>query len=433
MPSTGKTNRPSTGAAPVRSWLVRARRLGHPIVLAGLFAVGTALAQPPTVTGSPAPEENRKTLRAELEAVLRDIDIGKERQTTIAADIEALGRDRGRLSEQLVATAARLRETEAKIGVTETRIAELDRDVTRTRASLDGRRAVLAEVLAALQRMGRNPPPAIAVRPRDALDAVRSAILVGAVLPELRDRAEALLADLQTLRSLQAGAASERERFRAEAADLVAERRRLELLVEERRKTSGDREASLVEERRRTAELAQKAASLRDLLAALDGAATTKPPQPTPGRPATTLAGAHGGLPLPVLGETVLRFGETDAAGLGSKGVSIAARSGAAVTSPCDGTVIFAGPFRSYGKLLIINGGGGYHVLLAGMERIDVEIGQSVLAGEPVGFMGARPAENGGESPATDRPVLYVEFRRDGTPLDPSPWWAKARDEKVRG
>ena len=426
------THRPSTGLSPGRRIVARARRLGPILTLAALLVADPAPAQPPVAGATTAPDADRKALGAELEAVLHDIDLGKERQTAIAADIEALGRDRGRLAEQLVATAARLRETEAKLGVTETRIADLDRDVERTRASLEARRAVLAEVLAALQRMGRNPPPALAVRPRDALDAVRSAILVGAVLPELKDRAEALLADLQTLRSLQSGAASERERFRAEATDLVAERQRLELLVEERRKTTGDREASLTEERRRTAELAQKAASLRDLLAALGGTGAPKP-EPSFGRPSTKLADARGGLPLPVLGETVLRFGETDAAGLGSKGVSIAARSGAAVTSPCDGAVIFAGPFRSYGKLLIINGGGGYHVLLAGMERIDVEIGQSVLAGEPVGFMGARSDTIGGVPPAADRPILYVEFRKDGTPLDPSPWWAKARDEKVRG
>jgi septal ring factor EnvC (AmiA/AmiB activator) len=108
----------------------------------------------------------------------------------------------------------------------------------------------------------------------------------------------------------------------------------------------------------------------------------------------------------------------------------IATRAAAQVTAPCDGWVVYAGPFRSYGQLLILNAGGGYHVLLAGMERISVELGQFVLTGEPVAVMGAGgPATAAG---ASGQPVLYVEFRKDGAPVDPSPWWANA-SEKVRG
>ena len=393
----------------------------------------TGTAPPAATTEDATAGDRRAALRAELEGVLHDIDLGKERQTAIAAEIETLTRDRSRLSEQLVATGDRLREAERRLDLTEHRIADLERDLTRTRASLAGRRGVLADVLAALQRIGRNPPPAIVVRPEDALASVRSAILIGALLPDLREQAEALLSDLQTLQGLETAAHGERDRFHAEAEELVAERERLRLLVEERRKAGGEREASLVGERRRAAELADRAGSLRDLLTALDKAATTAPAPPPGSRPPADydLAAARGRLPPPVAGEAVLRFGENDAAGLASKGLSIAARPNAAVTSPCDGAVIFAGPFRSYGKLLIINGGGGYHVVLAGMERIDVEIGQTVLAGEPVGFMGSGPEAAG--RPERDRPILYVEFRKDGTSIDPSPWWAKARDEKVRG
>ena len=104
------------------------------------------------------------------------------------------------------------------------------------------------------------------------------------------------------------------------------------------------------------------------------------------------------------------------------------------VTSPSDGWVVFSGNFRSYGQLLIINVGGGYHVLLAGLERISVELGQFVLTGEPVGVMG-RDATLGHSfiaSGPSDRPVLYVEFRKDGNSIDPTPWWASA-EEKVRG
>ena len=92
-------------------------------------------------------------------------------------------------------------------------------------------------------------------------------------------------------------------------------------------------------------------------------------------------------------------------------------------------------PFRNYGQVLILNAGGGYHVVLAGMDRISVNVGQFVLTGEPVAVMGggvaSRRAAGGVRAPS--QPVLYVEFRKDGTPIDPSPWWATSKGEKVRG
>ena len=106
---------------------------------------------------------------------------------------------------------------------------------------------------------------------------------------------------------------------------------------------------------------------------------------------------------------------------------------GAEITAPCDGWVVYAGPFRSYGQLLILNAGGGYHVLLAGMERISVDLGQFVLTGEPVAVMGGEAQVSAAVATGSKQPVLYVEFRKDGTPIDPSPWWATNEGEKVRG
>ena len=96
--------------------------------------------------------------------------------------------------------------------------------------------------------------------------------------------------------------------------------------------------------------------------------------------------------------------------------------------------MVYAGPFRNYGQLLILNAGGGYHVLLAGMERISVDVGQFVLTGEPVAVMGggAQSAVTA-HSGRSSQPVLYVEFRKDGIPVDPGPWWAASEGEKVRG
>jgi septal ring factor EnvC (AmiA/AmiB activator) len=149
--------------------------------------------------------------------------------------------------------------------------------------------------------------------------------------------------------------------------------------------------------------------------------------------PAIAFAAAKGALPLPVKGVKVRDFGSTDSAGGIEKGLSVAARSGAQVTAPCDGSVVYAGPFRSYGQLLILNAGGGYHVLLAGMERISVDLGQFVLTGEPVAVMGNEPKLAAAAATGASQPILYIEFRKDGTPIDPGPWWAANHSEKVRG
>lgn len=131
---------------------------------------------------------------------------------------------------------------------------------------------------------------------------------------------------------------------------------------------------------------------------------------------------AKAKLPKPTSGKLVLKYDEKTQYGGNSKGTVFETRHAAQITSPCDGWIVYAGPFRSYGQLLIINAGGGYHVLLAGMTRIDVQPGQFVLAAEPVGTMSDAPPTVKMSSSETS-PVLYVEFRKDGRPIDPTPWW----------
>lgn len=138
--------------------------------------------------------------------------------------------------------------------------------------------------------------------------------------------------------------------------------------------------------------------------------------------PAIPFHRAKGLLPRPTSGSLVLNYDEKTQYGQNSKGIVFRTRHSAQITSPCDGWIVYAGPFRSYGQLLIINAGGGYHVLLAGMTRIDVQPGQFVLAAEPVGTM-SEPPPTVKQSSEETSPVLYVEFRKDGRPIDPAPWW----------
>jgi septal ring factor EnvC (AmiA/AmiB activator) len=126
---------------------------------------------------------------------------------------------------------------------------------------------------------------------------------------------------------------------------------------------------------------------------------------------------------MPARGQLISRFDESTALGLSTKGIVIETRARAQIVAPFDGRIAFAGPFREYGLLLIIDHGEGYHTLLAGMGQIDVLLDQHVLAGEPVGVMG---------SPGDEKPQLYVELRKRGHPINPLPWLA-AESIKVSG
>jgi len=161
------------------------------------------------------------------------------------------------------------------------------------------------------------------------------------------------------------------------------------------------------------------------------GGASLIPGSPGRIKPAIPFSDARGKLPLPAQGRRALGFGEKTQFGGQSKGIVIETRYSAQVTSPCDGWVVYAGEFRSYGQLLIINAGDGYHVLLAGLSQIDVQPGQFVLTAEPVGTMSGGQKNSSSATPVSG-PVLYVELRKDGRPIDPDPWWASGQ-QKVQG
>jgi len=374
-----------------------------------------------------------------------------ETEAALKREIEQLGADRRKLHQDLIDTAGRIRGVEAQVTATEARLKPLDNNERGIRNSLDGRRAVIGAVLAALQRIGHRPPPALIASPEDALQSVRTAMLLGAVLPEMRHEVEALANDLTALLNIRKQIAAEHDRLKNEVASLGGERARMTALVGERQKQQAEREKALDAERARATELAHQVDNLKDLIARLEqgldpatraareaGRNDTRPAmsaQRDPGRlaPAVAFASLRGHVPIPVNGVKLKEFGVPDGTGGAEKGVSIATRAGAQVTAPADGWVVYAGPFRSYGQLLILNAGNGYHVLLAGMERISVDLGQFVLTGEPVAVMG-----NGSHIAAilatgSSQPVLYIEFRKDGIPVDPGPWWAAGEGEKVRG
>ncbi|MER8519198.1 murein hydrolase activator EnvC [Mesorhizobium sp. M1076] len=430
------------------SWRVR-----YGIAVATIaLSLGVARAEN-TLDLAPDPDQSR----AEYEKVSKEITLSSERLAKLAADIAAVKKDHASITAALIQSAM----TEQKLGQDIEdiggKLEGLKAQGQKIRASLAARRDVLAEVLGALQRMGLNPPPAILVKPEDALSSVRSAILLGAVVPELRHQTDMLLADLKEQSRVTASIEAERARLTAAVGDQAAEKKRLGMLLEAKQKLAADTQTALAAEKQRSATLAAKAGSLKELIASLEadrarkaadaakaaeqktadadkGPASAAAPTELASLPvpesnrltaAAPFSALQGQIALPVTGRIKRRFGADDGNGAVMLGDMVATQSGAIVTAPADGNVLYAGPFRSYGQLLILNAGDGYHVVLAGMSRISVASGQSVLAGEPVGAMGeARVASTSASKNGNATPELYVEFRKDGKPVDPAPWWA---------
>lgn len=453
--------------APVLNLLLIAGLAGASVLGASVLDASPAQAQ----TAAPAPQtaavspDAIKQREQELEAARARQKSAEEAQAKLKAEITALGQDRTRLNQQLIDTAANVRVVETKIDEAEARLRALNGREQQMRSSLDSRRADIVEVLAALQRAGRRTPPALLVRPEDALQSLRTAMLLGAVVPELRGRAEKIAGELGELVSLRKNIAAERDQLAADRDKVRSDQTRLTALVDERQRQQSSREKDLDAENSRAIALSRQVGDLQGLIAkmeqdlqsaakaaekaaeaarqaeakaAANAAANVKP---GPGAfkdrsrttPAIAFASAKGLLPLPVNSNKIRDFGGSDGVGGVQKGISLASKPGAQVTTPCDGWVVYAGPFRSYGQLLILNAGGGYHVLIAGMERISVNIGQFVLTGEPVATMGSTSQVASILATNASQPVLYVEFRKDGTPIDPGPWWAANEGEKVRG
>ena len=422
---------------------------------------GASLAQAQTAT--PAPQtaaispDAIKQREQELEAARARQKSAEEAQAKLKAEITSLGQDRTQLNQQLIDTAANVRTVESKIDEAAARLQSLNGREQEMRSSLDSRRADIIEVLAALQRAGRRTPPALLVRPEDALQSLRTAMLLGAVVPELRGRAEKLASELGELVALRKNIATERDQLALDRDRILNDQTRLTALVDERQRQQASREKDLDAENSRAIALSKQVGDLQGLIAKMErdlqsaakaaeaakqaeakaaasaksGPAAFKDRSRT--TPAIAFASAKGLLPLPVNGNKIRDFGGSDGIGGVQKGISLASRPGSQVTTPCDGWVVYAGPFRSYGQLLILNAGGGYHVLIAGMERISVNIGQFVLTGEPVATMGSTSQVASILATNASQPVLYVEFRKDGTPIDPGPWWAANEGEKVRG
>jgi septal ring factor EnvC (AmiA/AmiB activator) len=390
-----------------------------------------------------------------LQAVEQEIQKSQDESARQRARADALKSEIDTINIDLVEAAQRVQQQEVQVAMLEGELSRLEREAALKNGKLRERRQQFSGVVMALSRIARFPTEALIAQPIPPEDTVRSAILLRAAVPAIETRAQMLKGEIENLNTTRSQVESRRLALQGALETLQVEEDRINAI---RKRKAALRAEAISKSRVATTEarkLGKQAKSLRDLVGRLDAqkkktekAALAKVAKKTPSntRPTSGLAApapsaaelkalgnialiskARGHLPFPATGRLVGLYGQALEGGLASKGISIATRASGQVISPFDGKVVFAGPFRGYGQLLIIDHGEGYHSLLAGLGRIDVEIGQPVLAGEPVSLMSEKGGLDGGAEP-----VLYVEFRRDNQPINPLPWLV-ARKGKPKG
>lgn len=398
-------------------------------LVSALCASGAALAE--TAKG-PKPSDS-------------DLAIGTTPTQTFRDRNRALEREVAKLRARMVAIAKAVQDAETALTGVEQELVSLAKRKTALQAGLKRDRAAYAATLAALQRLARQPPESLAARHGDAVRAARAATMLRHYQRAVAAHAASLRKKLAELKSVRTRIAARRDTIARTTARLAVDRTRLAVMLA---KGASLRERSAREQRRTTARLKVLASAARNLRELLDSVEQNKrieavrtpviPRGPLLSKPKgmRIFAAAHGKVIVPVRGSVVSKFGRppdankdgdggSDGSDIGpfNKGVVLETRPGAQVVAPFDGRVVFAGPFRSYGLILIIDHGGGYHTLLAGLERVDIVVNQWLLGGEPVGAMSSTHSRS---------TRLYLEIRRRGQPINPLPWLA-AQPSKANG
>lgn len=417
-------------------------------LLAGFVVIAGLIFAQPANAQSEAPKDTLKRVEQQLQT-------DKQRQQQLERQSQALQSELDDLRGRLIALADQARGQEQELDQLEESLTALEVEERERSAGLDAERQQIATLLAALQRLARIPPEAALARPESPVDTLRSALLLRDAVPALKARADALAQALTALADTRGRLVDQRSKALAARVALAEKQGEMNRLIARREELSRQTEEERVQVGQRMAALSGQATDLRQLMerieaerrAAIEAAARREAERREAERKLAELRAteqkiaerkaaeekrardeaareaarerelaakapegrpAVAGMVLPAAGKLTTRFGEADRYGATSRGVTVQTRAGAAVVAPRGGTIVFAGPFKGYGLILIVEHGNGYHSLIAGLGRIDTAVGRKVAGGEPLAVM-----------PPDGNPDLYFELRRNGQPINP--------------
>jgi septal ring factor EnvC (AmiA/AmiB activator) len=359
--------------------------------------------------GMPSATDQYRALKKEMAKSRPAVDSAKLKSDT-------LGAQAAQLRTKLVDTATRVEALEEEKGNLDSKIAQLSAQEISLSADFSHDRVQVARLLAVLERLQHDMPPVLALKPDDALGAARGAMLLGASLPRIYGAAAALGTQLETLRITRVQLIARRVESTRNAVQLGSARIELDQLLAMKDKEADEASSQYSDLQAKYEAAATEAADLGSLLRKVAALRSERPPESGIIVVAAQNAAAapnprRGSMLKPVIG----RLAEDDGAGVGgvrAPGLTFLTTPGAQVVAPADSEVLFAGPYHKTGQVLILESAGGYDLVLAGLDRVEVRMGDQLLAGEPVGAM---PRTGAGAR-------LYFELRQNGKGVSPAPW-----------
>ena len=358
------------------------------------------------------------TLADRYQRALRELETNRLNESQTKAERDRLASEAQNLQARLIANAAKVQELETAYETTQSELATLTAKERVLLADLERDRDRVAHLLAVLQRLYSDRPPALALRPDNSLAAARGTMQLGVMLPPVYEQVAELDRSLKTLTATQAALKTKADDAQREAAELTSSRAELDKLLQLRNSETVAADARLADVRAVTETVARQTQNLKTLIDRIANLRSS-----TGSSRGMTVVSARnsgagtlqrGSLRVPVVGTAE----PGDPAGPGltpgvnrPQGLWFSSRGLAQAVAPGDSEVVFAGSYQNLGLVLILEMLGGYHLTLAGLGRIDVHIGDLVLAGEPVGVL-----------PSGNAARLYLELRRNGQTVDPAPW-----------
>ena len=347
-------------------------------------------------------EESLGTLQKKLEQE-------KQQKSTLQKQVNAMESEIKDTRGKLVKAGESIQENEKELKGLSTRIAELEAKKKVLDKSLNEDRRSMARLTLALERLRRVPPEALIAKPGAPLKAAQSAMLMQEIMPALHAQAEKLRTNLAELSALTDELQGKKKKADTTYKTLKEEQKELATLVDKRELLYSATNEDLKERQENIRRISSQASNLQDLVKRLNDeqtrtAGSTKKAKVKPPR--------SGQARMPVAGIVSVRYGSPDNFGAPSRGITIEGNDSGLVVAPMGGVVRFAGPFKNYGQLIIVEHEKGYHSLIAGLQKIDTVVGQSVVAGEPLGLLSR--ASNG------SKPTLYYELRLNGQPVNPA-------------
>lgn len=341
----------------------------------------------------------------------------RENRVTILENTKSkAGNEIVALQQKLVQAAQNQKNAEINAEKSESRLKNLRLAEQKATQDFQSKKVALENIVIALIGIEKNRPPPLAVQPKNATEAARVAILMRIIAPQLNSKARQIAGEIGNLKKLRQDLLMGNDEYRLATQNLENSRKTTAILIAERQAFIAKLSADADKERDLISQIAQKASSLRDLIQKIGSAIPKMGGKISEPSLARGFSQARGRILRPVNGQIVEKFGDKLAEGGNSSGIKIRSQPNAQIVSPYDGKIEFSAPFRAYGRVLIINVGDSYRIVLAGLGETFVEAGQEVLAGEPIGEM---------TKDSRIIPDLYMEIRNKDATLDPLMWLEK--------